>query len=270
MTRLLFLGVLLALPAWALEIPPPPAGEDYLWDDAGLVSAADELQLKSLQRTSLDTYNSPIVVVTISRVSDYGEASVEALATRWFNAWNIGTLGLEKGANQGILLLVAVEDRRARIELGADWAHDWDAHAQRIMDGTIVPQFKAGNFSRGIVDGVEALLEMAKQGPHSHPPGDFLESKVRPLCKYSLLDPTPFLAMMGLGLVLILLGAFGKTGHSGLLIGAGVALILFAAFSYIIILGLLLVFGRRGGRGGGSGRGFSGGFSGGGGASGSW
>lgn len=270
MTRSLALTVLLAATAsWALGIPAPPAGEDYLLDDAGLVSASDEAHLRALQQQALTQYNSPLVVVTISKVSDYGEPSVEALARRWFDAWQIGTLGLEQGANQGILLLVAVDDRRARIELGADWGHDWDEHAQRIMDGTIVPAFKKGQYSRGIVDGAEALLEMAKTGPHSHPPGDFLERKVRPLCKYSLLDPKPFLLMMGLGLALVLLGVFGKTGSSGLLIGAGVALILFAAFSYIVIVLLLLIFGRRG-RSGGGGGGFSGGFSGGGGASGSW
>lgn len=270
MARVLPVVLLLALPAWAKDIPPAPAGEVYTLDEAGLVSSSDELHLSSLQRTALDTYNTPIVVVTISRVSDYGEASVEALATRWFNTWTIGTLGLEQGANQGVLLLVAVEDRRARIELGADWGHDWDGFTQQIMDGTIVPRFKSGNYSAGIVGGVESLLEMAKQGPHSHPPGDFLEQKVRPMCKYSLLDPMPFLAMMGLGLALILLGAFGKTSHSGLLIGVGVGLIVFAAFTYVVIVLLLAIFGRRGRGGGGGGRGFSGGFSGGGGASGSW
>lgn len=270
MTRsLAVLALFTASVAAAGGIPPPPDGEDYLLDEAGLVGTADEAKLRALQETALRSYNSPLVVVTISKVSDYGEPSVEALATRWFNAWQIGTLGLEGGANQGMLLLVAVNDRRARIELGADWGHDWDDHAQRIMDGTIVPRFKQGSFSRGIVDGAEAMLEMAKLGPHSQPPGDFLERKVRPLCKYSLLDPTPFLVMMGLGLALVLLGVFGKTNSSGLLIGAGIALILFAAFSYLVLALLLVVFGRRG-RGGGGGGGFSGGFSGGGGASGSW
>jgi uncharacterized protein len=163
---------------------------------------------------------------------------------------------------------VSVDDRRARIELGADWGHDWDAHAQRIMDEQIIPQFKQGNYSRGIVDGAEALLEMAKRGPHSHPPGDALERRLRPLCRYSALAPRPFLGLMGMGLVMVLLGVFGKTNSSGLLIGAGVALILFAAFSFVALVLLLALLGRRV-RGGGSG-GFSGGFSGGGGASGSW
>ena len=129
-------GLLLALwggAAGAASIPPAPSGEDYLQDTAGLINGADETRLRALQETSLRQYNSPLVVVTIARVADYGESSIEALATRWFDAWHIGTLGLERGANQGMLLLVAVEDRRARIELGADWGHSWDGATQQIF-----------------------------------------------------------------------------------------------------------------------------------------
>jgi uncharacterized membrane protein YgcG len=79
--------LLAATASWALGIPPPPTGEDYLLDDAGLVSASDEARLRSLQRQSLAQYNTPLVVVRISKVSDYGESSVEALARRWFDAW---------------------------------------------------------------------------------------------------------------------------------------------------------------------------------------
>lgn len=263
-------ALLLSTAAGAAGIPPPPTGEDWLLDQSGLLGPSDEAQLRALQQTALRQYNSPLVVVTIPRLSDFGESSVEALATRWFNEWNIGTLGLERGANQGMLLLVAVEDRRARIELGADWGHDWDAHARRIMDEQIVPRFKSGNFSRGILDGAEGLLAMAKAGPHSHPPGDFLERKVRPLGKYSLLDPKPMLAVAGLGLVLILYGLFGKSEHSGKLIGVGAALIIGALFTYVVVMVLFLLFGRRRSGFFGGGGGFSGGSSGGGGASGSW
>ncbi len=260
--------------AWAAQpIPPPPPGDDYLLDAAGLITPGDEAQVRAAQRAALNQSNSPIVVVTVSSASDYGEPNIDALATRWFNTWGIGTLGLQGGANQGILLLVGVQDRHARIELGGDWGHDWDAHAQQIMNGTIVPKFKAGDFSRGITDGVGKLAEMAKLGPHSHPPGDFLERRVRPMCKYSVLDPTQFLGLAGLGLALLLLGIFGRTNVSGLLIGAGLGLIVFAAFTYALIIVLALAFGRRGRSGywgSGGGGGYSGGSSGGGGASGSW
>jgi len=267
-------ALLLSAAAGAAGIPPTPAGDDYLLDQAGLISSSDENHLRALQQTSLTQYNSPLVVVTISRVSDFGEQSVDALATRWFNAWHIGTLGLQGGANQGMLLLVSVEDHRARIELGSDWGRDWDAHARQIMDEKIVPRFKSGNFSRGIVDGAEGLLEMAKAGPHSQPPGDFLSRKVRPLTKYSLLEPKVLFGVAALGLLLILYGLFGKTDRRGTFIAVGAALIIGAFFTYVVLALVVLIFGRRRRSGwfdgGGGGGGFSGGSSGGGGASGSW
>lgn len=203
---------------------------------------------------------------------DYGEKSIETLARRWFDTWNIGTLGLQRGANQGMLLLVAVRDRKARIELGADWGHDFDAHAKRVMDQQIVPRFKAGDYPGGILAGAEALLELAKQGPHSAPPGDFLE-RVGDRCNgYSILDPRMFMLVMGIGFALVLLGVFGPQSTRKLLVITGLCMIIFAAFSYVMFILLVLIasiFGK--GRGGsGSGRGYSGGHSGGGGATGSW
>lgn len=263
-------ALLIAGAGWSREIPPPPPGDDYIFDEAGLLHRQDQASVHIAQIEALRQYNSPIVVVTISSASEYGAANVDELATRWFNQWNIGTLGLERGANQGMLLLVAVADRRARIELGADWGHDWDEHAKRIMDGKIVPRFKAGDYSGGVAAGVQGMLEMAKTGPHSQPPGDFLTRRVQPLTKYSLLPPLPFLAVMGFGMVLTLLGIFPR--FNKWLFFTGIGLILFGAFTYVVFALLLVAFGPRGSRSGssGGGGGYSGGFSGGGGASGSW
>ena len=261
-------ALLLGAVAAAEPIPPRPTTDQFLWDYAGLIVRSDEAAIAGLQTDAFNRYNSPLVVVTIGRAADYGEPTVEALARRWFDTWQIGTLGLEGGANQGMLLLVAVQDRRARIELGADWGHDWDDHAKRIMDGTIIPKFRTGDYSGGIAAGVRELHAMAKLGKNSRPPGDFLDRKVKPLCKYSLLDPTPFLVMMGLGLVVTILGVYPR--FNAWVFFSGIGLMLFAAFSYVVLVLLFLVFGRgRGGRSSGGG-GYSGGFSGGGGASGSW
>lgn len=271
MTRWLVGLVLVASTlAHARDIPPAPRWESYTYDQAMLIAPSDESRLNGLQLDALNRYNSPLVVVTIDSMAEYGESSIESLARRWFDSWNIGTFGLERGANQGMLLLVAVKDRRARIELGADWGHAWDAHAQKIMDSAIVPHFKRGDYSGGIVAGAEGLLEMAKQGPHSSPPGDFLDRIGSRYNKHSLLDGRFFMIVMGVGVLLILLGIFGPESTRKMLVITGIGLILFAAFTWAVLLVLLVLFGGRGRRGSGSSRGFSGGYSGGGGASGSW
>lgn len=257
--------LLLSTASWADGIPAPLASDDFLLDQAGLIVPSQETHLRALQQTA-DQYGAPLVVVTIARASAFGERSVDALATRWFNTWDIGT--------RGILLLVSVEDRRARIELGSEWGHDWDAHAKWIMDDKVVSRFKSGNFSGGILDGAEALLEMAKAGPQGQIPGSLIERKLRPVSKYSLLDPPLMLGLAALGVALILYGAFSKTHSRGLFIGVGVALVLVAFVTWIAVGAFVVLFGRRrrsswfgtdswgGGGGGGS--------SGGGGASGSW
>lgn len=260
----------LAAPATARPIPDPPSGEVYVLDLADLLPDGDRQRVQDMSREALERYNSPIAVVTITRMSDYGGRNIERFATRWFNEWGIGTMGLQGGTNQGILFLVSVVDRKARIELGGTWGRGWDKTADRIMQREVVPNFKKGDFAGGIVDGVEALLDMAKGGPDSRPPGDFLEDTVRPYCQMTLLSPGWFLAVTGLGVVLIL-ASFFLPEHRGSLLMAGTILVVVGAFSYVLlILAAALGGGGKGGSSGSSSRGFSGGYSGGGGATGSW
>ncbi|HKW32732.1 MAG TPA: TPM domain-containing protein [Candidatus Acidoferrum sp.] len=64
--------------------------------------------------------------------------------------------------NYGVLLLVSVGDRKARIELGAAWAGTKDDTTLMIMQDIMVPNFKKGDYSSGILQGVEALDTMAR------------------------------------------------------------------------------------------------------------
>lgn len=268
------LSALLFVSSGAAEpIPPAPQGDDFVHDLANLLDRETEDFVQDLAEDAYRSLNSPIVVVTISRMRDYGSSSIEGLATRWFNEWRIGTLGLERGTNQGILLLVSVQDRKARIELGAVWGRRWDRRCQRIMAGDIVPSFKEGDYPGGIRAGVQALHDMAKLGPDSHPPGDFLRDAAKGVCHFSWFPAPIALLCFGLGVVLILVGYFGSSDNSGFLLTLGVGLVLFGCFTYIMVLGIAMIVSPSRRSSGGSfsgGGGFSGGFSGGGGASGSW
>lgn len=260
--------------AFAAPIPPVPADEDPLFDGAHLLNEHDADTLRAIQQQSLDLYDTPIVVVTVPRVSDYDADSVETLARRWFDTWRIGT----RSGNQGILLLVAVQDRKARIELGGDWGMQWNDHALRVMDDVIVPHFKRVDYAAGILEGVRALeKDLAMKGPRGAPPKHFVDDTVKTVRRYSLLPPGLFVGSLALGVVLLVAGALRR---SSFLFFGGVFFTVLAVFT-IVALGLALV-GLNGGRrrrfgdsffgGSSSGRsgGFSGGSSGGGGASGSW
>jgi uncharacterized protein len=161
-----------------------------------------------------------------------------------------GKLG-ENPWNYGILLLVSQQDRKARIELGAGWKREKDAQCQQIMDELIIPKFKEGDFSGGIVAGVEGLDKMARDLQ--------LPTKPRPASHY-------WIGAIFVGLMIFTIVSLIRRGSSGW------AWLMWAAIFGVIgyILYQMATSSSRGGGGGFSGGSFGGGFSGGGGATGSW
>lgn len=272
------LGLLLALAAFgplrADGFPPSPGGENFIYDSARLLRSGDAARIEDAQHEAFALHDTPIVVVTIYRMSDYTPRplGIEGFARRWFDSWGIG----KAGSNKGILLLVSEGDRQARIELGGDWGHGWDTHARRIMDRTIIPAFKEGDYSRGIQEGVKALAEMAASGPRGEPPRpgmlERLESSdaAKTLARTSAFPRNTLIYMVIAGALLIV-ASFFFPEHRKTLLLIGCGLIAAALFTWIVlaIIGLISR-GRRGRAGGGFGGGFGGGSSGGGGASGSW
>ena len=140
-----------------LERPGP---RDFILDQANLITDADKIQIRQIADKLLTDKAVPIVVVTINSMADNGGAGlrIETYARLLFDQWEIGPATVNGGSwNYGMLLLVSKGDRKARIELGAGWRHDQDAEAQRIMESQIIPHFKQGDFSGGILAGVAAL-----------------------------------------------------------------------------------------------------------------
>jgi uncharacterized protein len=174
----------------------------------------------------------------------------DGTATLLFDQWGIGLASLEgQEWNTGILLLISRDDRKARIELGGGWGRREDELCRQIMDNLIIPEFKQGRFSEGIVSGVEGLDKMARKLE--------LPSRPRPWWHYLLIVGAIGLAIF----TAVSLVRRGASGWAWLFWGV--------VFSIIgtILYQLLKDGGSGGGYGGGS---FGGGSSGGGGASGSW
>jgi uncharacterized protein len=255
-----------AQPAEEFRIPLDPPGErEFIADYGNLIDAADEETIRALCDTLLTERGIPIIVVTISSMANVGMPGmrIETFATILFDQWGIGYEKIQDESwNRGMLLLVSQGDRKARIELGADWARDYDAKAAEIMDGMIIPHFKQGNFSQGIAAGVDGLDKLARDIPLP-----------KLLASGGAAGPAPepewwhyalFAGVIALGIFTVVsLIRRGSGGWAWLLWGAVFA-----------ILGMILYNALRnsgsGGGGGFSGGSFGGGFSGGGGATGSW
>jgi uncharacterized protein len=172
-----------------------------------------------------------------------------------FDQWGIGHATLRGHPwKTGILFVVSRGDRQMWIELGGGWVRAKDAEVQRIVDQQIIPRFRAGEFSGGIVAGVESLDLMARDLALPSPPVN----------KRNLL----------VWIVLAALAVF--TGVSLYRRGASGWAWAFWALVFGILGSVLYhMASSSGGRGSGGGGGFSGGSfgggsGGGGGAGGSW
>lgn len=143
-----------ALPSAAQELPKPIS--PYVNDNIGLLDEADVSLLEGKLRDLREARGIEMTVVILSRRAAYGtDASMEAFATRLFNAWGIG----DKTRNDGILFLVLKDDRQTRIELGRAYGSDYDGTAARILDRDVLPFFKNGEFAEGISRGTGEIID---------------------------------------------------------------------------------------------------------------
>jgi uncharacterized protein len=228
-----------AVPLAAQTFPARPGQREFVLDQASLIAPQEKEQIRSLCGKLLQETRTPIIVVTIPSLAKYRANDIDVYARALFDNWGIGS----QSDNSGILLLVSLGDRKARIELGAAWAHLQDTTAQMIMQEIIVPNFKQGNYSAGILQGVQGLETMAR-GKHVTKPVPWWQ-------------PALFWGLIILGITAaVSLIRSGRAGWGWALLAA-IGLILAG------IVAMMLS-----GRGGGSS--FGGGSGGGGGATGSW
>jgi uncharacterized protein len=225
--------------AFAVTYPEKPSAQDFYVDKANIIKPESRVEINKIAGDLLKEQQIPLFVVTIDSLSSY-EASglgIDGYADALFNHWGIGT----PERNYGILLLVSLGDRKARIALGAGFAQRNNAQSNDIMQSLIIPAFKRGDYSAGIVDGVRGLDALAR--------GLQLPAPTTPVWFWAVL--------IGGGLLFaaVVFNLF-KRGKSGW------------AWALLAGLGVLLYFLMRARRG--SSGGFGGGSSGGGGSTGSW
>lgn len=238
----LLTSLLLSTNGLAIEFPDRPNDADFFVDKAEIINTEAATEINLLASKLLQEEQVALFVVTIASLADYDAAgySIEGYAADLFDEWGVGF----EDRNYGMLLLVSKGDRKARIELGADWDRSYDRTAKEIMDSLIIPSFKANDYSTGIASGVKGLDAMARG-----------LSLPKPEAPWWIL---PAMIVSVILFVALIINLF-KTGRSGW------------AWALIAFLGLLIfAILRSSANSGGSSGGFGGGFSGGGGASGSW
>jgi uncharacterized protein len=187
-----------------------PASRGYVSDFAGVLdeetTRALTTQLRALER---DT-TTEIAVVTTNSLDDL---SLEDYAVRLFKEWGIG----QKGANNGILVLIVPSTHDMRIEVGYGLEGDVpDGLAGAIVRTNFMPKFRTGDYAGGVREGVARLIAVvrtARTTPQPQPP---LEQSTPPESwtpVWLLLGPAAFVGFcLGVGFRaktfnMILLGA---------------------------------------------------------------
>jgi len=280
----LALSFLLSFSAYALDVPPL---RGYVNDYANMMSSQTRAKVEGELKAFEQSDSTQLVVLTIPSLQ--GEA-LEEFSIKVAEAWKIG----QKGRDNGIILLVASQERKIRIEVGRGLeGRLTDLTAGRIIDLVIKPRFKRGDYDGGFIAGVHALVDAAR--------GEFkAEGRLAPARKR---QGSPIPAMLIFGAIVlftlgrisrILGGAAGAVGLPGiayLTLGSSmITLILLGALGLLLGIFLPTLFSGRPGGGGGffytggswgsggdsGGSDFGGGFGGGGGgfggggASGDW
>jgi uncharacterized protein len=214
-------------------------------DFAGIIDAASAEKLTSLIGEVNQKTGAEIAVVTIKSLE--GDP-LEDFTNRLFNKWGIG----KKGKDNGVMILVAYDERKIRIETGYGLEGIIpDGLAGSIIRGEMMPRFKQGLYGDGILAGTYAVAQNIASDSNVTLTGNY-EARGSSAAAGEYRKLSPFEIFFLIVFMIIML-------------------IIFITNPWLFFL--LFLGGRRGSGGGGFGGGFGGfggGSSGGGGASGGW
>jgi uncharacterized protein len=133
---------------------PFPRPEGLVNDFAGVISPTYQKKIAALTGALLQKTGIPIVVVTMA---DIGGADYNNYANRLYSAWGIG----KKGEDKGVLIFVAVKERKMRIETGYGVEGILpDGLVGEIRDRYMVPLLKQDKFGEGLFAGAAAVARV--------------------------------------------------------------------------------------------------------------
>ena len=144
-------GVLRARRALALAADVPFLTGRVV-DNAEILKPATRDALTNSLKAHEQATTNQVAVLTVPTIN--GD-SIEEYATKVFENWKLG----QKGKDNGVLVIVVPKDRKMRIEVGYGLEGTLtDAQASRIIRNVMTPAFKAGDYDKGVSDGVAAIV----------------------------------------------------------------------------------------------------------------
>ncbi|POY34792.1 methanol dehydrogenase [Solitalea longa] len=149
------LFLLLATILFGQDIPKVPNPMRLVNDYTQTLTIEQKDQLERKLVAYNDSTSNQIAVVIIPSLNGY---EIADYATRLGHEWGVG----QKDKRNGVVLLVSIGDRKVFIAVGYGLEGALpDAYAKRITSTIIKPEFKAGNYFKGIDDGTDAIMKFA-------------------------------------------------------------------------------------------------------------
>ena len=129
------------------EATIPSRGQGYVSDFAGLLKQADKTTITNFARELEKKTTAQLAVVTVQSTQP---ETIQGFSVRLFDQWKIG----QKDKENGALILIAVNDRKAWITTGYGLEGAIpDVIANKVVQERMIPHFKIGQYSQGIIEG---------------------------------------------------------------------------------------------------------------------
>jgi uncharacterized protein len=279
--------MLAAVPLLVAAYTSPGKPTGFVNDFAKVLTTEEKTNLENTLTNFHQQTSNEIAVVIIPTLGR--DETIESYAVKLFEEWGIGS----KDKDTGLLLLVAMEERKMRIEVGYGLEpYITDAQAASIIRNILTPRFKEGQYGLGISEAVDTMIKvLAGQTDVVPAAGDADLHFSFNFFVFLFFVPLWLASILGRSKSWWLGGVLGGIG--GVVIGFiwGFLFVGLATIPLLVLVGLLFDFlvsrgynsrvsrglrppwwagGGRGFGGGGGFGGFGGGSSGGGGASGGW
>jgi uncharacterized protein len=143
----------------------PDHGGVWVHDQANILSASTKAQLEAVLKAERDSTSNQIALLIVPSLE--GD-DIDSYGIRVAEAWKLGT----KDNDNGVLLLIALKDRKVRIDVGQGLEGVLtDAMSSRINRNEIAPRFRQGDYDGGVKAGVVAIIQTIKgQYVNTDPP----------------------------------------------------------------------------------------------------
>lgn len=231
------LFTILTTTALAQQLPEPMSPPRLVNDFANVLDADENSRLEQKLRAYHDSTSTQIAVVI---VQDLGGYEVVDYAVRLGEKWGVG----QQGSNNGIVVLVSIDDRKAAIVTGYGLEGAiTDAATRRIRENQMNPNFRDGNFYKGLDDATTTIIKLAS--------GEFTAEDLKPEVPRVAFFIAAFIGIIFIIFIISVIAAVShrKRNHIGK-----------KGLDFWTALWLLSHMGGKGGGGRGGGSGWGGGF----------